>query len=698
MNLPFGFSLEANFNGDGYLFLLVLTIGSIFALLMNKPRKNKTSRSDYLLTWMIPAVRILALLTLLLLLFSPQLSLNRSYSIPKRLAVLLDQSSSMGNAWQGDIDDLQKSIAQTIKSLEKNTAVDVWSMGGQEISSGEPTFSDESSTFGWDPLTITGSETGDLYSAVFLFSDGHLNGGRSPLDMPWSKSLGVNVVYPLKPESNVSLKLIDVNYLVGEGGDEQILILGNLQQEGLFGRQATVQILTEMDQLLGEEVIQLNQSFQNIKLLLGKMNHDINVVKVRISLEGGEFLTEKLLEVIQKKTKKNVLIISERINTLHKFLVQSFSDSTFLLHIIQGTQRENRHDQAIYLPDNLDLIILNHPGDLAFAAMGRTTIDLDNYSAIPSILFYDGLEKLSPKWLAWLGVEGLSENSSIGSQVSYWSEISQEHPFYLGLLGLGYTPADLLDYAPIEVTAYSINAGGDQILMSGYGNSALPVLTISDQPPRAIFSGSGFWKWFFHPHSKQSYHMVWDYLLLYLEQIASFNPVQIDIPVRTAATGAYIESAITIKDLDNRIIRAAELRVWQEDESGMKTTLSLTRDDQGIYRTQLDTKYPGKISIFAEAYRYGELWGRDTSRIHLMSFNGEDQSRGVDEVFLSRLASRSGGQVIQIGKDELPNIPTEMVERESSYQFRGVRSPYLFTVLFLLLIFEWIWRRRSGLL
>ena len=81
-----------------------------------------------------------------------------------------------------------------------------------------------------------------------------------------------------------------------------------------------------------------------------------------------------------------------------------------------------------------------------------------------------------------------------------------------------------------------------------------------------------------------------------------------------------------------------------------------------------------------------------------MSFNGEDQSLGVDEVFLSRLASRSGGRVIQIGEDELPNIPTEMVVRESSYQYRGVRSPFLFAVLVVLLTFEWIWRRRNGLL
>lgn len=698
MNLPFGFSLEADFNGYGYLFLILFVTGSIFALLMNKPRKNSLSRSDYLLARIIPGLRILALLILLLLLFSPQLALHRSYSVAKRLAVLLDQSSSMGKAWQGNIDDLQNAITQTIESLKKNATVDVWNMGGQEIGSNNFTFADKSSVFSWNPLIGAKSEKDDIYSAVFLFSDGHLNGGRSPLDMPWSKSLGVNVIYPLKPQSNASLKLIDVNYFVGEGSDAEITVLGKVWQEGLYGRRATLQVLTERDQLLGEKVVQLNESFQNAKLFLGKMNNDITVVKIKVFLDDGDFLTEQLLEIIQLKTKKNVLVISERINTLHKFLVQSFSDSTFKLHIIQGTHRESKQDQAINLPKDLDLIILNHPGQQAFVAASQSVADFDDYSTIPSILFYDGVEKLSPEWMEWLGVKEFNTNSLSGPQTSYWSDISREHPFYLGLLGLGYAPEDLTSYAPIEFPHFSIKTGGDQLMMAGLGNLAVPVLVLNDRPPRAIYSGNGFWKWFFHPASKASNRMVWDYLLLYLKQISSFNPVQIGIPVRTAATGAYIEAAVTIKDLDNRIIRAAELRAWQEDESGKQTTLNLVRDEQGIYRTELDTKYPGKITLIAEAYRYGELWGVDTSRIHLMSFNGEDQSRGVDEVFLARLAARSGGQVIQIGEDELPNLPIEMVERESSYQYQGVRSALLFTILFMLLIFEWIWRRRSGLL
>ena len=698
MNLPFGFSFEADFNGDGYLFMLLLILGSVFAFLMNKPRQNSPSRFDYWLNWIIPAVRILALNTLLLLLFAPQLSLFRQYSIPKRLAVVVDPSSSMGKAWEGNQEELQNSIDQTIGILQKNATVDIWTMGGQEISSDKLTFEDNASVFNWNPLTANGPDMGDIYSAVFLFSDGHLNGGRSPLDVAWSKTLDVNVVYPLKPKSNASLKLIDVSYLIAEGTDGEILIQGKLQQDGLFGGRATVQILTELDQLLSEDIIQLNQGFQVIKLALRTTNNEVTRVKIKVFMEGGSFLTEHLLEITQDKTKKNVLIISERINELHKFLVQSFSDSTFQVHIIQTTLRAESQTQKNISPEKLDLIILNHPGKQALEAISQTTLDKNAFSTIPLILFYDGVEKLTPKWNELLELEGLSGNGTTGPQTSFWTESSKEQAFYLGLMGQGYAPGDLMEYAPVDVPAYSITTKGEQLLMTGFGSSATSVLSLRDQPPRAVFSGSGFWKWFFHPQSKSSFEMLWNYLLIYLDEIASFNPVQIDVPIQTVGTGAYIKADVTIRDLDNRIIKAAELRAWQEDQQGKQTSLNLSRDEHGIYQTELETKQPGEMMVIAEAYRFGELWGRDTSRIHLMSFNGEDQSRGVDEVFLSRLASRSGGQIIQIGEDELPNIPVEMIQRESFYQYRGVRSPILFAVLIVLLTFEWIWRRRNGLL
>ncbi len=698
MKLPFGFSFEADFSGDGYLFLVLLFVGSAFAILMNKPRKNGPSRMDYWKNWIIPAVRILALLSLLFLLFEPELVLSRQYSIPKRIAVVIDQSSSMGKAWKGNSEDLHKSIHQTIGELEKTSKLDIWTMEGGVLSLDKLDFEEDMSIFSWNPYDVYGPERTDMYSAVFLFSDGHLNGGRSPLDIEWSKTLDVNIVYPLKPKSSASLKLIAVNQLNMAGADQEVMIRCSLHQDGLFGRRAIVQVLTDTNQLLVEENIQLNQTFQDIDLTFRGGNAASGVLTLKLFLEGGTYLTEQIIEIKQDQDQTNVLIVSERINDLHKFLAQSFSGSTFNVQIVHGTHRMGDQLRISINLEELDLIILNHPGELAQEILSKTSLDINTFSSTPTILFYEGIEQLSSMWVEWLGVKVASGSENSAPQTSFWTDSSMEHAFYLGLLGRGYNPNDLMKYAPVSNPNYNIINEGDAMLTIGNGSSATSIFSLIDHPPRAIFSGNGFWKWFFHPQSKASFEILWSYLLIYLEEIAHFNPVQIDIPVESAGTGTYLKAAVTIKDLDNRIIRAAELRVWQEDRQGNQSTLNLSRDESGVYRTELDTKNPGEILIIAEAYRFGELWGRDTSRIHLMSFSGEDQSRGVNEVFLSRLASRSGGEVIQIGQDELPIIPNEMIQLETSIKYSGVRSPLIFTVLVMLLTFEWIWRRRNGLL
>ena len=120
---------------------------------------------------------------------------------------------------------------------------------------------------------------------------------------------------------------------------------------------------------------------------------------------------------------------------------------------------------------------------------------------LPTILFYDGSEKLPLKWNEWLEAKGYDTNQIQGPQTSFWSEIAREHAFYLGLMGRGYIPGNLMDYAPLEVHPYGIDTSGEVILMTGFGTSANPVLRISDLPPRAVFTGKGFWKWFFHPSS-----------------------------------------------------------------------------------------------------------------------------------------------------------------------------------------------------
>ena len=698
MSLPFGFYLEADFNGDTYLFLFLLLIGAVFIFLMNKPGRNNQTRLEAWLNWFFPMARTLTFFIILLLIFSPEVSLHRSYEVQKHLAFIIDQSRSMANAWEDDEDSVKELVVQAIEGLKDNHTVDIWSMDGQKLTSTEISYIDELSIFSWSPDLVNERDGGNLYSTVFLVSDGHLNGGRSPLDMAWSKSIDVNVLYPGDPKTNTSLKIVDLNYLLEGEGNTEYRIRAKLQQEGLHGRRASLQVFTENDQLLNEMMVTLNQSFQDLSLPIKVKPGDDLKVKVKLFLEGGNYLSERFMDLGSIKEKADVLIISERINALHKFLIQSFPDSSHNIHVINGTTDRDISLNEINFPENIDLLVLNDGGEFTHKQISGLKGNMENFSELPIIAFYEGREEMSADLNGDLGIRGYSVKNSSGSQTTYWDEHAMDHAFYLGLLGQGYDPDVLLEYAPIEGSNVHAITNGKKILSIGYGSDERLGFSLEDRPPRAVFQGNGYWKWFFHPHSKPSFELFWRYLITYLDEIASFSPLQVKLPLSNAATGTYLTGDIMIKDLENRNITAAELRVWQENESGEEIALNLTRREDGVYQVQVNTKQSGKQLIIAEAFRFGELWGRDTSRIHLMSYNSEDQSRGVDEVFLTRLASRSGGKVIHLGNQELPHFPVETIRRESSTHFRGVKAPAVFGVLILLLTLEWVWRRRSGLL
>ena len=699
MNLPFGISYEAEFHGYGVLFLLLLLCGGIYIFLTNRYKKGSTTVSKPSTAWMIPFLRTITLFLILLLVFAPELRIHREYEVPKRLAMIVDQSRSMQHAWETGEDDLHEAIEGAMDELKTNHGIDLFSMAGERLSDLDSEYDDELSFFGWNPLEFNDVDGGELYEAAFLISDGHLNGGRSPLDMSWSKSLSVNIIYPLQPKSQASLEVFDLQQFIRESTSTEQALIAKIRQEGLLERTAKLQVLTLSDQLVEESSFLLERGYHDVRIPIPVMHDNAMQVKVRLSLMDGSLMSERVFTLTGKKEAPIVLLVSERINELHRFLMQNLPDSLFQLHVVQGTRNLKANDHLVEIPTQIDLLVLNNPGEEVLRELNRSVINLEALHTVPSILFWEDAQKVSPVWSDLLGITNFTRESSEDPQMVHWSEQAGEHAFYLGLLGQGFKSNELLNFAPVNVAGQVPFAEGSAaLIMSGFGSKTHPVLSLRQQPPQAIFSGGGLWKWFFHPQSMRSSQTLWSYLLTYLQEIGDFKPVQLKVPTVHGSTGAYIVGDVVVKDLNHRNLRGVELRVWQEDLQGEKSPLNLTDTDVGSFQVQVDTKREGQWLVIAQAYRFGELWGSDTSRIQLTSFNGEDQSSGVDEVFLARLASRSGGSVIQLGVDKLPNVPADRLKREASYHYGGVRSPLIFGIAFLLLILEWIMRRRSGLL
>ncbi|NQV15030.1 hypothetical protein HQ531_06180, partial [bacterium] len=562
MNLPFGFSVQADFHGEFLLFSALL-IALVFVIFITNRRH--TGSKDQLTgskLWIILILRIVSVIILLLLVMDPQVTLERTRLMSKKIAVVVDHSRSMNNAWDGETDQLIGSIENTIKTLKDNHEIELWSMDGELLNSGVEELSKTVSVFNWSPDIYETQPDHNTYSAVFLISDGHLNGGRSPLDLSWSESLPIYPVYPLMPHTSVELKFINSSYSRDIEHQNLYEIEVEYFQEGLGGRMANIIVQDEFEQVLGQSPVKLIQSFGKLIIPIQVGGAEIHRLNISLELENGTLRSDNLLLIEEHPPLLNVLLLSDRVNDLHKFLLMNLSDSLYQIYSVVGTKAQNLDFMSSLSGQDLDLILLNQPGEQFLDGPVIDLLRSARDAFCPIIVFNDGAEPVESRWLNLIKLEQSKVKVPGEVRTPYWSNNSKGHPFYLGLLGRGFSAEEMIKFPPIRQEEYFLRFSGATMLEMGSSTVNDPVLILGDTPPLAVFNGSGYWKWFFSLQSRSAFGGLWEYLLLYLEDISNFKPVLIDLPMETAATGSYITAEISIKDLDKKNITTAELRVW----------------------------------------------------------------------------------------------------------------------------------------
>ncbi len=698
MVLPFGYILNADFSGNGLAFVALAFVLTLFVIMTNRRSSQHGGALSKGQLALLLGLRIGGAMLLLLLVFDPQISLDRNQTIPKQMAVIIDQSSSMADAWEGTEHELLSAVSGIIQSLDHVYETMLWGMDGTPLDPDAIEFKHNVSVFDWSPDEQSGDDSESAYQAVFLISDGQLNGGRSPLDLPWTETLPIYPVYPLEPPSNTVLKILKLSYDSDGSGSNEITVKVKIQAEGVPGRTASLVIYDQDGQVRGERSIILNSTFAEYGILVQYSDSGKQSLMVSLALKNGTLRSEKRIIIDPTPSKKQVFLVSERVNELHKFLLRNFPDSLFVVRALLGTTADMEIQAQTFTADfTPDLIVLNQTGPKVLSESVLALIEKQVNSHAPVILFHDGSEPIDQRLQDILEITIVKAPNSGSAGIVDWSQAALQHPLYLEFLGKGLSPADLLNYPPIRKGSMEIVLEGTDLLVTGHGSQSYPVVSVRNTPPMAIIAGGEVWRWFFHPQVRKSFLKLWQSVQIYLDEIATFKPVSIEVPVEIETAGTLINADILIRDLENRPISTAEVRAWQEYENGGRDMLDLSRVEPGHYTGMLQTNQPSEIMVVAEAYRFGELWGRDTSRIKLVAYDGETQSQGVSEVFLTRLATRSGGSLVR-DKHNLPELPRETYLQKTSVHMKGMRSTFLLVTLITLWVLEWILRRRNGLL
>ncbi|MCF7807585.1 MAG: hypothetical protein K9N38_03570 [Candidatus Marinimicrobia bacterium] len=693
MHLPFGYILKADFHGGSLAFTTALLILFVLVLITNRRRvvqQGSISLASYLL---ILSFRMLISLILLILVFDPEIELQRQQTLPQRVAFVVDRSMSMTKAWDGDEKQVSVGIRDFIQEAESRYEIDIWGMDGALISRDDIGFDQEYTAFEWSPELE--EEEKNKYQAVMIFSDGHLNQGRSPLDMSWTSSLPIFPVLPGKPRTNQSLTLVDLDYTLPSAERDPLLLNLRLQQDGLIGDELQIVVKDDQGEVLAKKNIQVDQMMLGLALPVMLQLDNRQALTVEVLAGTAGIRLQKSLVVKPENHLAKILLASERPDLQYKFLVQSIPDSLFTLRTYLAGTTESQGASALEEPA-FDLLILNEPGSkmLARFRQGVFTTHLEENK--PLIVFWSGADEMDREWQELLKVKQAAIEWQ-GEFPAGWELEALDHPLYLGSKGAGFEPVKVERFPPVMRNKFMIYDSGPPLLNVNSGELTGSVLALSEGGSRAYFNGGDLWKWHFQPDTWAVYRTFWVYLLDYLVSLSDFKPVDLTLAQNRGETGDYIPVNIEVRDIDGTPV-FSEVRLWQENTRGDQYPLNVERKETGLYLAQVNTRNAGSFSLIAEAYRFGELWGSDTSRMELTTFNEEGQSEGVDRVFLQRLAEHSDGGRIISTIDNLPIFPDTSFERTTSIQLKGLRSASLFYLLILLMVLEWTIRRRNGLL
>lgn len=164
------------------------------------------------------------------------------------------------------------------------------------------------------------------------------------------------------------------------------------------------------------------------------------------------------------------------------------------------------------------------------------------------------------------------------------------------------------------------------------------------------------------------------------------------------------EVRVTAEVRDEQAATAAKQDVTLEQPNGQTQTLSLAaiKGEPGKFSSIYKPVQTGRYSLSAQA---GERFGADeiaTREFEVTLPRLETAEPRMDEEGLKRIASESGGRYLRL--DELKTVPADLTElRERILVHQGEPDelwdkPWVFALIFGLLLSEWLGRRAARLL
>ncbi len=675
--------------------------------------------------------RLLALCLLLWMIFQPVLHIRLQHAEPAHVGVVIDNSASMQTVnqnkqradevctalnqavfqrWAQTYEISYYSVSDQLTRLHGQAAVDTLKFNGPLTNLGEVVNPKSNQ---WIQNSV---------DALLLFSDGIHNWGESPLSGLSRSAIPVHTVRTGSLQQAPDLLLTRVIYPDVVFTGEAIEITAFFRGTGYAGQQAEIMLrgnglsANQQQIVIPPQGLETSVTFKTRFEQPGLINAVLSLSQLEDESNTNNNQQQLLFHVL--KGRYRVLLLGAAPHPDLGLLKRLLNRSEMMNLTVRTLKSTNTFYEGAWLSENklsgMDVIILY--------GLPSRTVASSLWNEIVSLLIQ---QKKPVLWIAAGGID-LARLQNIISILPV-NKIESDHEHLLqpkfnaqqSLHPLLQSDQDFPAYQQKWNTMPPIYSGWKQIQLkpesitlihgiplSGSGKDTLPLLTsrhAQDEKAAALLA-TGINRW----------HLLAAGLGEPTPPFVSFLPhivrrlaIKEDIaPVRMVSdrlvynAGENIQVMIHINNAQYQPVNDAEIQLLLETQNSKVTPLPVKSVDQGVYIAEFRRFLQGAYQLKLNAVYNGNVLGKDSLAFHIRNFQPEQTRTRVNHTLLKALSEQTGGYssvsdslLFLLGQISYPQKTYDETRHVALYF-----SPWILTVIVLLLSVEWLIRKRKGML
>ncbi len=710
--------IHLNFSYSPLFFFAALLILGAYTVYVYRYTIPIVSTSKKIL---LIALRTLALLLLLFVIFEPILTLTKKFVLEPVNLIFIDNSRSMqikdGTHRVKLIDNFLNDANSN--ALFTNSTLYSFGNGVKKVSTDSLSkfnFSEGSTNF--SKIFNDVKKDKSNISSVIIVSDGVITDGTNPLYTAEKLNVPVFAVGVGDTSKHKDIELKNVLYNEYIYAQSPTTIQGTILNNG-FGNQSANVSFYENDLLIEQKTIKLSaDGVQNINFIYTPNTSGEKKLTMEISNLKGEFTAannKRIFYVNVLSNKIKVLLISGAPSPDLSFIKNTLAeDKNLSINSITQIAQNNfleKNNRKELIDSSQIIFLIGFPTSETPNDLLNEVYDAINNKSKPFFITLSGRIDFSRLKQLQSELPFIASNPS-SSSIEVQPNISASESDNPLIQNNAQNPIEVWNnLPPVFQPQANYRAKPEDEIISTVKinnvpiNSPLIVSRILGSKRSIAVLAKNIWKWKLQT-ADDNLNLFDNFILnsiKWLNTSSKQKQVTIKTSKKNYSSGENIDFTGQVYDETFNPVSDAEVKVQVKGKKG-NYNLTLSAVGNGLYEGSLQINKAGNYSYSGEATQNGKNFGIDAGKFNIGEVDIEMINPQMNYSFLSSLANETGGKFFNASDDNqlfsiIKNLNKRAFKEKTIVsEIKLWSNEWLMAIAILLFALEWFFRKRAGML